>query len=43
MRGYWPQQTDDTTGISEYLNNGAVVPVDVSSDPLTAGRTQCVT
>ena len=20
MRGYWPQQTDDTTGISEYLN-----------------------
>jgi dihydrofolate reductase len=21
MRGYWPQQTDDTTGITEYLNN----------------------
>src|SRR3954469_16989766 len=20
MRGYWPQQTDDATGISEYLN-----------------------
>jgi dihydrofolate reductase len=20
MRGYWPQQTDDTTGITEYLN-----------------------
>jgi dihydrofolate reductase len=20
MRGYWPQQTDDTTGVSEYLN-----------------------
>jgi dihydrofolate reductase len=20
MRGYWPRQTDDTTGISEYLN-----------------------
>jgi dihydrofolate reductase len=20
MRGYWPQQTDDTTGISDYLN-----------------------
>jgi dihydrofolate reductase len=21
MRGYWPQQTDDTTGISDYLNS----------------------
>jgi dihydrofolate reductase len=21
MRGYWPKQTDDTTGITEYLNN----------------------
>ena len=21
MRGYWPQQTDDTTGVTEYLNN----------------------
>jgi dihydrofolate reductase len=21
MRGYWPQQTDDMTGITEYLNN----------------------
>lgn len=21
MRGYWPLQTDDTTGISDYLNN----------------------
>jgi dihydrofolate reductase len=21
MRGYWPQQTDDTTGITDYLNN----------------------
>jgi dihydrofolate reductase len=21
MRGYWPQQSDDTTGISDYLNN----------------------
>ena len=20
MRGYWPQQTDDTTGITDYLN-----------------------
>jgi hypothetical protein len=20
MRGYWPQQTDDETGVSEYLN-----------------------
>jgi hypothetical protein len=20
MRGYWPLQTDDTTGISDYLN-----------------------
>jgi dihydrofolate reductase len=20
MRGYWPQQTDDTTGVSDYLN-----------------------
>jgi dihydrofolate reductase len=23
MRGYWPQQTEDTTGISEYLNKVA--------------------
>src|SRR3712207_150455 len=23
MRGYWPQQTDDTTGISDYLNGVA--------------------
>ena len=23
MRGYWPQQTDDTTGITEYLDNVA--------------------
>jgi dihydrofolate reductase len=21
MRGYWPEQTDDTTGVTEYLNN----------------------
>jgi hypothetical protein len=21
MRGYWPLQTDDTTGISDYLND----------------------
>src|SRR2546421_520089 len=21
MRGYWPLQTDDTTGITDYLNN----------------------
>jgi dihydrofolate reductase len=21
MRGYWPQQTDDETGVTEYLNN----------------------
>ena len=21
MRGYWPLQTDDTTGIADYLNN----------------------
>ena len=21
MRGYWPRQTDDTTGISDYLND----------------------
>lgn len=21
MRGYWPQQTDDATGITEYLNS----------------------
>ena len=20
MRGYWPQQTDDSTGITDYLN-----------------------
>jgi dihydrofolate reductase len=23
LRGYWPQQTDDTTGITEYLDNVA--------------------
>jgi dihydrofolate reductase len=23
LRGYWPQQTDDTTGIRDYLNNVA--------------------
>ena len=21
MRGYWPRQTDDTTGVAEYLDN----------------------
>jgi hypothetical protein len=23
MRGYWPLQTDDATGITDYLNNVA--------------------
>jgi dihydrofolate reductase len=40
MRGYWPQQTDDETGISDYLN--AVSKYVVSSslnDPEWAGTT----
>ena len=31
MRGYWPQQTDDTTGVTDYLNR--VTKYVVSSTP----------
>jgi dihydrofolate reductase len=34
MRGYWPQQTDDTTGVSDYLNRVAKYVVSSSlQDP----------
>jgi dihydrofolate reductase len=32
MRGYWPQQTDDTTGITDYLNNVSKYVVSSSLD-----------
>ena len=34
MRGYWPQQTDDTTGVTDYLNRVAKYVVSSTiSDP----------
>ena len=43
MRGYWPQQTDDTTGVSEYLNRVSKYVVsrtlqDPAWDPTTVLR-----
>jgi dihydrofolate reductase len=32
MRGYWPQQTDDTTGVTDYLNRVAKYVVSTTLD-----------
>jgi dihydrofolate reductase len=40
MRGYWPKQTDDTTGVTDYLNNVAKYVVSGTlGDPGWAGTT----
>jgi len=40
MRGYWPKQTDDTTGVSDYLNTVAKYVVSGTlGDPGWAGTT----
>ena len=36
MRGYWPKQTDDATGITEYLNRVK----DFASSRLSAGSSK---
>ena len=32
MRGYWPQQTDDTSGVTDYLNRVAKYVVSATLD-----------
>ena len=41
MRGFWPQQTDDQTGVSDYLNRVQKYVVSGSLDDPGGSRPRC--